>query len=99
MILIYLLEKIKIKIGGGNAGHNGLKSIDAILGKNYKRIRIGIDRPTNNKSVNKFVLENFEKEEEKEITFSINRIVSFLQYLISSDANDISVLMNKLSEK
>ena len=93
------LGKIKIKIGGGNAGHNGLKSIDTIVGKNYKRIRIGIDRPKNNKSVNKFVLENFEKEEEKEITFSINRIVSFLQYLISSDANDISVLMNKLSKK
>ena len=94
-----LLGKIKIKIGGGDAGHNGLKSIDTVIGKNYKRIRIGIDRPKNNKSVNKFVLENFEKEEEKEITFSINRIVSFLQYLISSEANDISVLMNKLSEK
>ena len=93
------LGKIKIKIGGGNAGHNGLKSIDTIVGKNYKRIRIGIDRPKNNKSVNKFVLENFQKEEEKEIKFSINRIVSFLQYLISSDANDISKLMNKLSKK
>ena len=93
------LGKIKIKVGGGDAGHNGLKNIDTVIGKNYKRIRIGIDRPKNNKSVNKFVLENFEKEEEKEITFSINRIVSFLQYLISSDANDISVLMNKLSKK
>ena len=93
------LGKIKIKIGGGNAGHNGLKNIDTIVGKNYKRIRIGIDRPKNNKSVNKFVLENFQKEEEKEIKFSINRIVSFLQYLISSDANDISKLMNKLSKK
>ena len=93
------LGKIKIKIGGGNGGHNGLKSIDAILGKNYKRIRIGIDRPKNNISVNKFVLENFEKQEEKEIIFSINRITSFLEYLISSDVNDISILMNKLSKK
>ena len=58
------LGKIKIKIGGGNAGHNGLKSIDAIIGKNYKRIRIGIDRPKNNTNVNQFVLENFEKKEE-----------------------------------
>ena len=93
------LGKIKIKIGGGNAGHNGLKSIDAIIGKNYKRIRIGIDRPKNNTNVNQFVLENFEKKEEKEIIFSINRVTSFLQYLISSDANDISILMNKLSKK
>ena len=93
------LGKIKVKIGGGNAGHNGLKSIDAVIGKNYKRIRVGIDRPKNNRNVNKFVLENFEKKEEKEIIFSINRITSFLQYLISSDANDISILMNKLSKK
>ena len=93
------LGKIKIKIGGGNAGHNGLKSIDELIGKNYKRIRIGIDRPKTNKSINKFVLEDFEKNEEKEITFSINRISSFLQYLISSDSNDMSILMNKLSKK
>ena len=93
------LGKIKIKIGGGDAGHKGLKSIDTVIGKNYKRIRIGIDKPKNNKSVDKFVLENFEKKEEKEIIFSINRVTSFLQYLISSDANDISILMNKLSKK
>ena len=93
------LGKIKIKIGGGNAGHNGLKNIDTIVGKNYKRIRIGIDRPKNNKNIDKYVLENFEKKEEKEIIFSINRVTSFLQYLISSDANDISILMNKLSKK
>ena len=93
------LGKIKIKVGGGDAGHNGLKNIDTVIGKNYKRIRIGIDKPKNNKSVDKFVLENFEKKEEKEIIFSINRITSFLQYLISSDTNDISILMNKLSKK
>ena len=93
------LGKIKIKISGGNAGHRGLKSIDSLIGKNYKRIRIGVDRPKNNKSVDKFVLKNFEKTEEKEIKFSINRIISFLQYLISSNTNDISVLMNKLSKK
>ena len=93
------LGKIKIKIGGGHAGHNGLKSIDTVIGKNYKRIRIGIDKPKNHKNVDKFVLENFEKKEEKEIIFSINRVTSFLQYLISSDTNDISILMNKLSKK
>ena len=93
------LGKIKIKIGGGDGGHNGLKNINSIIGKNYKRIRIGIDRPKDNTKVDKFVLKNFEKKEEKEIFFSINRITSFLQYLVSSNVNDISVLMNKLSEK
>tara|TARA_Y100000590_G_scaffold439507_1_gene563634 strand:+ start:349 stop:918 length:570 start_codon:yes stop_codon:yes gene_type:complete len=93
------LGKIKIKVGGGNAGHNGIKSIDEIIGKNYKRIRIGIDRPRNKQSINKFVLEDFKKEEKKEIIFSINRIVSFLKYFLSTNTNDISVLMNKLSKK
>ena len=92
------LGKIKIKIGGGNAGHNGLKSIDELIGKNYKRIRIGIDKPKNI-NVNKFVLGDFKKDEEKEISFSINRIVSFFQYLLTTDVNDISILMNKLSKK
>ena len=93
------IGKVKTKVGGGNAGHNGLKSIDGVIGKNYKRIRIGIDRPKNNKSINKFVLENFDKNEEKEIKFSLNRITSFIQYFFSSKVNDISILMNKLSEK
>lgn len=37
--------KIKTKIGGGSAGHNGIKSIDAAVGQEYKRIRIGIGHP------------------------------------------------------
>ena len=44
-------------------------------------------------------LDYYQVQLEKEIVYSINRIVSFLQYLISSDKNDISTLMNKLSEK
>lgn len=62
---IYLkLGEIRIKFAGGNAGHNGLKSIDAHIGKNYWRIRIGIGRPENiNISVSDFVLGKFSKEE------------------------------------
>ena len=93
------LGKIRIKIGGGNAGHNGLKNIDELIGKDYKRIRIGIDRPKDTKNINKFVLEDFKKKEEKEIVYSINRIVSFLEYLIDSNKkNNVSILMNKLSK-
>lgn len=92
------LGKIKIKIGGGNAGHNGLKSIDALIGKNYKRIRVGIDRPKNNQKIENFVLQNFEKDEKKEILYSINRIVSFLQYFLNSDPDNISTLLNKLKK-
>ena len=57
------LGKIKIKLGGSSAGHNGLKSIDSRIGKNYNRIRIGINHPGNKEMVNKHVLSNFKKSE------------------------------------
>ena len=56
--------KIKIKTGGGDAGHNGLRSITKMLGTpNYNRIRIGIGRPTNKSQVHSYVLSDFNKEE------------------------------------
>jgi PTH1 family peptidyl-tRNA hydrolase len=41
------LGDLRTKVGGGNAGHNGLKSIDAAIGRDYRRIRIGVGRPEN----------------------------------------------------
>lgn len=41
------LGAVRFKFGGGNAGHNGLKSIDALLGREYGRVRIGIGKPQN----------------------------------------------------
>jgi PTH1 family peptidyl-tRNA hydrolase len=38
---------VRVKVGGGSAGHNGIKSIDAAVGPEYRRIRIGIDHPRN----------------------------------------------------
>ena len=55
---------IKFKIGGGNGGHNGLKSIDSLIGKEYIRVRIGIGKPQR-QAVVKFVLSPFAKEQEE----------------------------------
>lgn len=56
---------IRFKFAGGNAGHNGLKSLDAHIGKNYWRIRIGVGRPENpNISIADFVLGRFSREEQ-----------------------------------
>lgn len=58
------LGKIKTKIGGGNAGHNGLKSIDSSIGKEYWRVRLGVGRPKNHEfEIADFVLSKFSKEE------------------------------------
>ena len=54
--------KVKTKIGGGAAGHNGLKSIDAHIGREYHRIRIGIGRPVHGE-VSDYVLSKFTKDE------------------------------------
>lgn len=54
--------KIRIKTGGGNAGHNGLRSIDAAIGPNYRRLRIGIGHPGKDRVLG-YVLQNFASDE------------------------------------
>lgn len=55
--------KVKVKRGGGAAGHNGLRSIDAHLGQDYRRIRLGIGHPGHKDRVTGYVLGNFAKAE------------------------------------
>ncbi|RUM65974.1 MAG: aminoacyl-tRNA hydrolase [Sulfurospirillum sp.] len=57
------LGKIKVKFGGGNGGHNGLKSIDAHIGNEYTRVRLGIGRPKDKSDVSNYVLGDFAKSE------------------------------------
>ncbi|MGL4406497.1 MAG: aminoacyl-tRNA hydrolase [Notoacmeibacter sp.] len=56
--------RCKVKTGGGNGGHNGLKSIDAHMGKDYKRLRLGIGHPGHKDRVNPYVLGDFSKADQ-----------------------------------
>lgn len=56
--------KLRVKIGGGNAGHNGLRSITAQCGNDYRRVRIGIGHPGDKDLVHPYVLSDFAKSEE-----------------------------------
>ncbi len=58
---------LRIKRGGGHGGHNGLKSIDSEVGKDYIRFRMGIDKPPIKSQVVSYVLEPFESKEEQNI--------------------------------
>jgi PTH1 family peptidyl-tRNA hydrolase len=58
--------KMRVKRGGGNAGHNGLRSIDALVGNDFWRLRIGIGHPGVKELVQPYVLQNFPAEEIKE---------------------------------
>ncbi|HTK14689.1 MAG TPA: aminoacyl-tRNA hydrolase [Xanthobacteraceae bacterium] len=55
--------KLRVKTGGGNAGHNGLRSISAHVGNEYRRIRIGVGHPGAQARVHNHVLQDFAKSE------------------------------------
>jgi peptidyl-tRNA hydrolase, PTH1 family len=56
--------KLRVKLGGGNAGHNGLRSITAHCGNDYRRVRIGIGHPGDKGLVHPYVLSDFARSEE-----------------------------------
>ena len=55
--------KVRVKIGGGIAGHNGLRSISEHIGNDYRRVRIGVGHPGNKDIVQHYVLADFAKSE------------------------------------
>jgi|SRR3984885_11384240 PTH1 family peptidyl-tRNA hydrolase len=56
-------SKVRVKVGGGIAGHNGLRSISAHIGNDYRRVRLGIGHPGVKELVHSHVLSDFSKEE------------------------------------
>lgn len=57
--------KVRVKRGGGSAGHNGLRSIDQMIGADYWRVRLGIGHPGIKALVHPYVLQNFTADEER----------------------------------
>jgi PTH1 family peptidyl-tRNA hydrolase len=62
---------VRIKVGGGHAGHNGLRDIIAAAGAEFVRVRIGIGRPPGQMEVSDFVLANFGTAEKKELPVTL----------------------------
>ena len=61
------IGKVKVKFGGGNAGHNGIESLDKNIGKDYSRIRIGIGRRKNNSTGADNVIDNLSTDEKQSV--------------------------------
>ncbi|MES2677373.1 MAG: aminoacyl-tRNA hydrolase [Pseudomonadota bacterium] len=77
------LGRIKAKIGGGNAGHNGLKDIDDKIGKNYVRVRLGIGRPENKEyEIADYVLSKFNNDELKNVAIINQKIIKILPIIL-----------------
>ena len=81
------LGKIKLKKGGGDGGHNGLKSIIKLIGSEFNRIRIGLGRPEKI-NVSSYVLNNFPEKE-----------VSFLKEIILKSCKGINLLIANEDEE
>ena len=86
--------KVRIKRGGGNGGHNGLKDIDAAIGVEYRRVRIGIGHPGHKDRVSGYVLSDFTKIERETLEPTLETLAKELPLLLSGD--DAGV-MNKLA--
>jgi len=88
---------VKLKKGGGHAGHNGLRDIIANLGgKEFYRLRFGIGRPSPGKKVADFVLSNSSKQEVCDMDDAYGRVDSVMSLLVKGD---VAAAMNDLNKK
>jgi PTH1 family peptidyl-tRNA hydrolase len=77
--------KVKVKRGGGTAGHNGLRSIDQHLGPDFRRVRLGIGHPGHKDRVHGYVLGNFAKAEIDPLTDMLAAISAEAPWLADGD--------------
>ena len=77
--------KVKLKIGGGNGGHNGLKSLDQHIGKEYWRVRLGIGHPGHRDAVSSYVLGNFSKSDQAWLCPVLSAIRDYADCLFGAD--------------
>ncbi|MEU9580961.1 MULTISPECIES: aminoacyl-tRNA hydrolase [Streptomyces] len=73
---------LRLKLGGGDNGHNGLKSITRAMGPEYHRVRFGIGRPPGRMQVADFVLKDFSSVERKELDFFVDRAADAVECLV-----------------
>ena len=91
--------KVKVKTGGGTAGHNGLRSIDQHLGPDFRRVRLGIGHPGHKDRVTGYVLGNYAKAEIDDLTDMLAAIGAEAEWLAQGeDARFMSDVALKLAK-
>jgi len=87
--------KVKVRRGGGTAGHNGIRSTDAHLGPEFRRVRIGIGHPGHKERVTGHVLGNFAKAEMDDLADLLGAVAAEAPWLAKGDdvrfMNDIAL--------
>ena len=92
------LGKVRVKRGGGTGGHNGIRSIEAHVGPDFWRVRIGVGHPGHKDLVHRHVLNDFAKAEREEVAKVIDAVAEALPILAGGDENGfmnrVSVILN-----
>lgn len=95
--------KVRVKTGGGTAGHNGIRSIDAHLGNEFRRVRLGIGHPGDKKLVQHYVLSDFDRELDGWVKPTLAAVADAAPLLAESDDNKfmtrVALLTNPPPEK
>ncbi|MBP9743086.1 MAG: aminoacyl-tRNA hydrolase [Burkholderiales bacterium] len=78
---------VKFKFGGGHGGHNGLKDLDRVIGKEYWRLRIGIGHPGDRHKVTSYVLNKPNNDERIEIMNALERSLLVLDLFLAGEIN------------
>jgi len=80
---------LRFKNAGGHGGHNGLRSIDAMIGKEYTRVRMGVGKPEHKSQVADYVLHNFSIEEEKVLSGWIEHTATAVKELNTKELVEV----------
>lgn len=87
--------RTRIKVGGGHGGHNGLKSLDAHLGKDYRRIRLGIGHPGHKGLVSGYVLKDFPKADEPWVEAVRDELARSIDLALDGKDSDLNAKLNE----
>jgi peptidyl-tRNA hydrolase, PTH1 family len=89
---------IRVKLGGGNSGHNGLRSLDqALRGPDYLRVRVGIGRPPGRQDPADFVLQPVGKREEADVALVVSHAADAVRALITDGVERAQDRFNRSS--
>ena len=80
---------VRFKRGGGHGGHNGLKSLDAHLTKEYLRVRVGVGKPEHKSQVSDYVLHDFNEAETQVLASLIDHVAEACKVLAYQELNEV----------
>lgn len=80
---------VRFKRGGSHGGHNGLKSVDTHISREYIRVRVGVGKPEHKSQVVEYVLHDFSQEEEKNIDTLITHVSKACKALLRDSMDDV----------